>query len=71
MELKNFEIEVIDTLLTKHYETSDTEKKHNNKKWLGREFLQFTQTLTVREQEVCQSVNRVFEKLAEKFKLHH
>ena len=53
VELLNYEMEVANVLQAKEDNLSDKEKVPIIKNWLGRERLQFIQTLTNVEKEAC------------------
>ena len=67
IELKNVEMEVINIFLTEHCEINYTEAPII-RNWLGREELQFIQTLMTYKQEACEIIKGLFGTLSKKFK---
>ena len=61
MELRNIRLEVGNILQS--YNVNNTEKITIIKKWLGRQGLQFTETLTQAKQELCNTVHGLFHTL--------
>ena len=57
--------------MTKKYNTQDNQKVPVTLNWLGREGLQFMQTLNDEEHEKCKANMGVFEVLREIFKVEH
>ena len=69
VELLNFEMDVENVLPLEAYDPS--EEGAIIKNWLGREGVQFIQTLTNAEKEACKSTTGVFNALKEKFRQQH
>ena len=65
-ELKTFRLEVNNVLST--YNIPEAEKLAVVKNWLGRKGLHYLETLTMAEREMCNTVEGLFEMLANKFK---
>ena len=65
-ELKTFRLEVNNVLST--YNTPQTDKLALVKNWLGRKGLQYLETMTTTEKETCNTLEGLFETLANKFK---
>ena len=64
-------MEVANVLQEKAYDLNDKEKVPIIKNWLGREGLQFIQTLTNAEKEACKSATGLFNFFKGKFKPQH
>ena len=69
MELLNFEMEVVNVLQGKACDHNNEEKVSIIKNWLGREDLQFIQTLTKAEKEACKSATALFSVLKRKIQV--
>ena len=65
-ELKTFRLDVNNVLST--YNTPQTDKLALVKNWLGRKGLQYLETLTNMEKEMCNTLEGLFETLTNKFK---
>ena len=65
-ELKTFKLEVNNVSST--YNTPQTDKLALVKNWLGREGLQYLETLKTTEKETCNTLEGLFETLSNKFK---
>ena len=65
-ELKTFRLEVNNVLST--YNTPQADKLALVKNWLGRKGLQYLETLTNAEKEICNALEGLFETLTNKFK---
>ena len=65
-KLKTFRLEVNNVLST--YNTPQTEKIALVKNWLGRNGLQYLETLMTMEKETCNTLKGLFETLSNKFK---
>ena len=65
-ELRTFRLEVNNVLST--YNTPQTDKLAVVKNWLGSKGLHYLETLTTAEKEMCNTLEGLFETLANKFK---
>ena len=66
MKLKNVSLE--GTNIFKSNNVNDTEKILSIKNWLGRLGIQFTETHTKAEQEMCENIKGLFDTLSENVK---
>ena len=67
-ELKTFMLEANNVLSM--YNTPETVKLAVVKNWLGRKGLQYLETLTTAEKEMCNTLQGLFKTLSNKFKLN-
>ena len=70
-ELQNFKIDVNMIFMTNTYNAQENDKVPSILKWLGREGLQFVQTLNDVEQEKCKTSKGLCKMLHENFKPQH
>ena len=68
-ELKTFSLEVNNVLSM--YNTPQTDKLAVVKNWLGRKGLQYLETLTTAEKQMCNTLEGLFETLSNKIKPHY
>ena len=71
VELLNFEMHVANVLQADAHDLIEEGKVPIIKNWLGREGLQFIQTVTNVEKEACKRTTVLFNVLKEKFKSQH